>query len=88
MATESLCTGWDVKTVAAHLVSPLTDGTVKPILLHLCRPRRSLAGIVKLLTLCGGCEDCSLWRLRRGTRATGIRSRSSGTRCGCITVSR
>ena len=45
-------------------------------------------GIVKLLTLCGGCEDWSLWRLRRGTRATGIRSRSSGTRCGCITVSR
>ncbi len=45
-------------------------------------------GIVKLLTLFGGCEDWSLWRLRRGTRATGIRSRSSGTRCGCITVSR
>src|SRR6478752_10132218 len=40
-------------------------------------------GIVKLLTLFGGCEDWSLWRLRRGTRATGIRSRSSGTRCGC-----
>ena len=34
------------------------------------------------------CEDWSLWRLRRGTRATGIRSRSSGMRCGCITVSR
>ena len=45
-------------------------------------------GIVKLLTLCGGCEDWSLWRLRRGTRATGIGSRSSGSRCGCITVSR
>ena len=56
------------------------------------RPRpcsdRPADGIVKLLTLCGGCEDWSLWRLRRGTRATGIRSRSSGTRCGCITVSR
>ena len=48
---------------------------------------RRLDGIVKLLTLFGGCEDWSLWRLRRGTRATGIRSRSSGTRCGCITVS-
>ena len=48
---------------------------------------RHLVGIVKLLTLCGGCEDWSLWRLRRGTRATGIRLRSSGTRCGCITVS-
>ena len=45
-------------------------------------------GIVNLLTLFGGCQDWSLWRLRRGTRATGIRSRSSGTRCGCITVSR
>jgi hypothetical protein len=50
--------------------------------------RRRVVGIVKLLTLCGCCEDWSLWRLRRGTRATGIRSRSSGTRCGCITVSR
>jgi uncharacterized protein (TIGR03083 family) len=37
LATESLCTGWDVKTVAAHLVSPLADGTVRPILLGLCR---------------------------------------------------
>jgi uncharacterized protein (TIGR03083 family) len=43
LATESLCTDWDVKTVAAHLVSPLADGTVKPILLGLCRPRGSLA---------------------------------------------
>ena len=45
-------------------------------------------GIVKLLALFGGCEDWSLWRLRPGTRAIGIRSRSSGTRCGCSTVSR
>jgi uncharacterized protein (TIGR03083 family) len=37
LATESLCTGWDVKTVAAHLVSPLADGTVRPILLGLWR---------------------------------------------------
>ena len=34
------------------------------------------------------CQDWSLWRLRQDTRAIGIRSRSSGTRCGCITVSR
>jgi uncharacterized protein (TIGR03083 family) len=26
LATASLCTGWDVKTVAAHLVSDFTDG--------------------------------------------------------------
>jgi uncharacterized protein (TIGR03083 family) len=26
LATPSLCAGWDVKTVAAHLVSTLTDG--------------------------------------------------------------
>jgi len=45
-------------------------------------------GIVKLLTWCGAARIGRLWRLRRGTRATGIRSRSSGTRCGCITVSR
>jgi uncharacterized protein (TIGR03083 family) len=37
LATETLCTGWDVKTVAAHLVSPLADGTVRPILIGLCR---------------------------------------------------
>ena len=33
------------------------------------------------------CQDWSLWRLRQDTRAIGIRSKSSGTRCGCITVS-
>ena len=47
-----------------------------------------LPGVVKLLTWCGAARIGRLWRLRRGTRATGIRSRSSGTRCGCITVSR
>ena len=26
LATESLCAGWDVKTVAAHLVSDFADG--------------------------------------------------------------
>src|ERR1700754_1129186 len=26
LATESLCAGWDVKTVAAHLVSVFADG--------------------------------------------------------------
>jgi uncharacterized protein (TIGR03083 family) len=44
LATESLCTGWDVKTVAAHLVSALADGTVRPILLGL--RRGSLARVV------------------------------------------
>jgi uncharacterized protein (TIGR03083 family) len=29
LATPSLCAGWDVKTVAAHLLSFLADGTVK-----------------------------------------------------------
>lgn len=37
LATASLCVGWDVKTVAAHLVSPLAEGTVKTILVGLCR---------------------------------------------------
>jgi uncharacterized protein (TIGR03083 family) len=27
LATPSLCAGWDVKTVAAHIVSTVTDGT-------------------------------------------------------------
>ncbi len=44
LATQSLCTGWDVKTVAAHLVSALADGTVRPILLGL--RRGSLARVV------------------------------------------
>jgi uncharacterized protein (TIGR03083 family) len=26
LATESLCAGWDIKTVAAHLISDFTDG--------------------------------------------------------------
>jgi uncharacterized protein (TIGR03083 family) len=33
LATESLCTGWDVKTVGSHLVSGLADGTTGAILL-------------------------------------------------------
>ena len=33
LATESLCTGWDVKTVGSHLVSGLADGTTRAILL-------------------------------------------------------
>jgi len=45
LATESLCAGWDVKTVAAHLVSALADGTVRPILLLGLR-RGSLARVV------------------------------------------
>ena len=27
LATPSLCAGWDVKTVAAHVVSTVVDGT-------------------------------------------------------------
>jgi len=48
------------------------------------------AGIVKLLISRRCLEDWSLWRLwwRRRTRGIGFRSRSSGMRCGCITVSR
>ncbi len=48
-------------------------------------PSGASRGIVKLLTLCGAVR-VGRWRLRRGTRVIGIRSRSSGTRCGCITV--
>jgi len=33
LATESLCTGWDVKRVGSHLVSGLADGTTRAILL-------------------------------------------------------
>ena len=37
LATESLCTGWDVKTVGSHLVSALADGTVRATLLGVRR---------------------------------------------------
>ena len=41
LATESLCAGWDVKTVAAHLVLPLDGGPFPVIILAL--RRRNLA---------------------------------------------
>lgn len=41
LATPSLCAGWDVKTVAAHVVSTVTDGT--PAFLWLALRRRSMA---------------------------------------------
>ena len=47
--------------------------------------QRRAEGIVKLLAWRWCCEDRSLWRVRRGTRAIGFRLRSSGMRCGCIT---
>jgi uncharacterized protein (TIGR03083 family) len=33
LATESLCVGWDVKTVGSHLVSALADGTLRAMVL-------------------------------------------------------
>jgi uncharacterized protein (TIGR03083 family) len=33
LATETLCTGWDVKTMGSHLVSALADGTTRATLL-------------------------------------------------------
>jgi uncharacterized protein (TIGR03083 family) len=41
LATPSLCAGWDVKTVAAHIVSTVTDGT--PAFLWLALRRASMA---------------------------------------------
>jgi uncharacterized protein (TIGR03083 family) len=41
LATPSLCAGWDVKTVAAHVVSTVTDGT--PAFLGLALRRGSMA---------------------------------------------
>jgi uncharacterized protein (TIGR03083 family) len=40
LATESLCTGWDVNTVAAHLASALADGTVRPMPVAMLRTLR------------------------------------------------
>jgi uncharacterized protein (TIGR03083 family) len=40
LATPSLCAGWDVKTVAAHVLSTVADGL--PIFLRLAVRRRSL----------------------------------------------
>lgn len=44
LATPSLCKGWDVKTVAAHVVSTVTDGTFA--FLRLALRRRSMARAV------------------------------------------
>jgi uncharacterized protein (TIGR03083 family) len=41
LATPSLCAGWDVKTVAAHVVSTVEDGT--PAFLRLAVRRRGMA---------------------------------------------
>lgn len=41
LATPSLCEGWDVKTVAAHIVSTVTDGT--SAFVRLALRRRSMA---------------------------------------------
>jgi uncharacterized protein (TIGR03083 family) len=41
LATPSLCTGWDVKTVAAHIVSTVTDGT--PAFVRLALRRGSIS---------------------------------------------
>jgi uncharacterized protein (TIGR03083 family) len=41
LATPSLCEGWDVKTVAAHIVSTVVDGT--PAFLRLALRRLSMA---------------------------------------------
>jgi uncharacterized protein (TIGR03083 family) len=40
LATPSLCAGWDVKTVAAHVISTIDDGL--PTFLRLAARRRSL----------------------------------------------
>jgi uncharacterized protein (TIGR03083 family) len=40
LGTPSLCAGWDVKTVAAHIVSTVTDGT--PAFLGLALRHRSM----------------------------------------------
>jgi uncharacterized protein (TIGR03083 family) len=37
LATESLCTGWDVKTMGSHLVSVPADGTIRAMLLGVRR---------------------------------------------------
>lgn len=41
LATESLCTGWDIKTMGSHLVSALADGTLRSMVLGW--RRRSIA---------------------------------------------
>jgi uncharacterized protein (TIGR03083 family) len=43
LATPSLCAGWDVKTVGAHLVSFLVDGTLRMMWLGLRRGKTDRA---------------------------------------------
>jgi len=56
LATPSLCAGWDVKTVAAHVVSTVIDGT--PAFLWLALRRGSMARAIDELARRGA-------RLRR-----------------------
>ena len=52
MATPSLCAGWDVKTVGAHIVSTVLDGT--PAFLRLAVRRGGLSRAIDELARRGG----------------------------------
>jgi uncharacterized protein (TIGR03083 family) len=58
LATESLCTGWDVKTVAAHLVSYLAEGSLKVVWLGLRRggPDRAIDELARRTARRPTCE--------------------------------
>ncbi|OMC47126.1 maleylpyruvate isomerase family mycothiol-dependent enzyme [Mycobacterium sp. IS-1264] len=57
LATASLCDGWDVKTVAAHIVSTITDGT--PAFLSLALRHRSMARAIDELARRGARRPAS-----------------------------
>ena len=44
LTTETLCTGWDVKTMGAHLVMPLENGIFESFILSLRRQHGSGIG--------------------------------------------
>src|ERR1700731_3071024 len=79
LATPSLCAGWDVKTVAAHVVSTVTDGT--PAFLGLALRRRSMARAIDELARRGAVHSCRPPRSLPaciGARIVGSARRCSG----------
>ncbi|HTQ21674.1 maleylpyruvate isomerase N-terminal domain-containing protein [Mycobacterium sp.] len=75
LATPSLCAGWDVKTVGAHIVSTVLDGT--PAFLRLAVRRGSLSRAIDELARRGGRAPTSL-PARAGVPIAGSVRRCSG----------
>jgi uncharacterized protein (TIGR03083 family) len=72
LRTPSLCAGWDVKTLAAHIVSTVTDGT--SAFLGLALRHRSMARAIDELA-------------RRGAQLPGVEIAANLYRCADLKIS-